>query len=88
MKEIQDRLFIIAPNYRQARIFLFNMDWMHRHFRIALRLQDILGHELNHWEVWWLDRMWPCDTTEDVEFMLEMKRQAKFRGADLHRWWT
>ncbi len=81
-------LFIIAPVYRQTQLFLFNMDWRHRYYRIAMRPQDILGHQLENWEVWWLDCMWPCDTHEDVEYMEYMKHLAKERGADLHRWWT
>lgn len=88
MRTNQARLFIVAPNYRQACIFLFNMDWRHRYYQIALRPRDILGHELSFWEVWWLDRMWPCDTHEEIEYMLYMKQLAKSRGADLHRWWT
>jgi hypothetical protein len=48
----------------------------------------LLGGRLESWEVWWLDRMWPCNTHEEVEHMEYMKRLAKQRGADLHRWWT
>lgn len=89
MKTVQKPLLIIAPNYRQAKIFMFNMDLRAQpYYQIALRPQDLLGRRLDTWEVWWLDRMWPCDTHEEIEFMLYMKRLAKSRGADLHRWWT
>jgi hypothetical protein len=81
-------LFVIAPNYRQSQIFLFNMDWKDRYYRVALQPQDIQGCYLDTWEVWWLDCMWPCSTHEEVEHMEYMKRLAKSRGADLHRWWT
>jgi hypothetical protein len=81
-------LFIIAPNYRQSQIFLFNMDWRHRYHKVALRFGDLYGMQLQLWEVWWLDGMWPCSTHEEIEYMEYTKSYAKFRGADLHRWWT
>lgn len=84
---------IICPVFRQAEIFCQDMGWpspqnVNSGIRVALRPEHIRGLRLDAWEVWWLDRMWPCRTREDVEKMLHMKMLARFYGADIHHWWT
>jgi hypothetical protein len=67
------------------------MGWEPSRVRIILQIEQLYGYRFDRdsrYEVWWLDRMWPCRTREDVKNMEDMKREAKFRGADLHRWWT
>lgn len=88
MREINVRQFIIAPNYRQARLFCFDMNWNPRYVTVATDIVHIQGYNLKEYEVWWLDRMWPCQTHEQVRWMELMKREARFRGADIHHWWT
>lgn len=82
------RRLIIAPLYRQAVLFVRGMDWNPMEVRVALNREHLLGLRLDDWEVWWLDRMWPCRTHEDVARMEEMKLYARMCGADLRRWWT
>lgn len=84
------RIMIIAPNYQQARMFAhYTLDLdLNSEFYVVLHPEHLLGARLEEYEVWWLDRMWPCSTHEDVEYMEYMKALAKARGADLHRWWT
>lgn len=83
---------IICPVFRQAVIFCQDMGWPHpeRHpdIRVAMKPMDLRGMRLDRWEVWWLDRLWPCRTHEDVEAMLNMKMLARMYGADIHHWWT
>jgi hypothetical protein len=79
---------IIAPTYRQALLFCQFEGWDVRYFDILTEPRHLLGRYFDEYEVWWLDGLWPCRTHEDVAYMEDMKRQAKFRGADLHRWWT
>lgn len=80
--------FIIAPYRHQAKLFIKERIFYPGECKIATALDDMKGYDLKTWEVWWLDRLWPCSTHEDVERMLEMKNYAKFRGADIHHWWT
>ncbi|WP_432124049.1 hypothetical protein [Streptomyces sp. C10-9-1] len=79
---------VIAPNLRQARVFILESDYNPRECRIATRVEDLRGLSLHAWETWFLQRMWPCSTHEDVRHMEEMMWHARARGADLRRWWT
>ncbi len=81
--------FIIAATTAQARMFIKERGFYPGECKIATRIEDLKGYKLDDgWQVWWLDRLWPCRTREDVERMLKLKAYAKFRGADLHHWWT
>lgn len=82
------RQLIVAPNFNQARLFCHQMNWAPRYVEVAVWPHHIIGRKLDEWEVWWLDRLWPCRTHEDVEHMLMMKRLLRERGADIHHWWT
>ena len=77
--------FIIATTTAQAMLFYKNMGWNPYAVPIALKREHLLGYDLYSYEVWWLDRMWPCRTHEDVE---ELMAYAKVRGADIRRWYT
>lgn len=84
---------IIAPVHRQARLFIEDSireyGWdPHDRPLIVTRAEQLHGLDLRFHEVWWLDRLWPCSTREDVERMEAMKNYAKARGAKLRRWWT
>jgi len=79
---------VIAPFYRQAVLFIGDSGWDPQTCKIVIREDQLLGLDLSTWEVWWLDRMWPCSTHEDVEHMERFKIMAKVRGASLRRWWT
>lgn len=80
--------FVIAPNVRQAQLFIRFSGYNPRECRIATRREDLLGYRLEHWETWFLQRMWPCRTHEDVRHMEEMMWLARACGADIRRWWT
>ncbi|MFF8831331.1 hypothetical protein [Streptomyces sp. NPDC015131] len=79
---------IIAPFVRQARLFIEDMGFYPPECRIAREPKDLRGYRLDTWEVWWLDRLWPCHTHEDVQAMVGMQQLARVCGADLRRWWT
>lgn len=83
---------VIAPFVRQAELFINDSirdyGWYRGDCRVITRLEQMRGYDFSTWEVWWLDRMWPCNTREDVEHMETMKMYAKMRGARLRRWWT
>ncbi|WP_075737528.1 hypothetical protein [Streptomyces acidiscabies] len=79
---------VIAPNVRQAQLFIRFSGYNPRECRIATRLQDLLGLRLEGWETWFLQRMWPVRTHEDVQHMEDMMWTARTRGADIRRWWT
>jgi hypothetical protein len=79
---------VIAPTERVARLFISNSGYDPRECRIATRTEHLLGYRLDHWETWFLQRMWPCRTHEDVRYMEEMLWRARTRGADIRRWWT
>ncbi|MEU9661911.1 hypothetical protein [Streptomyces chartreusis] len=80
--------FVIAPTVRQAQLFIQFSGYDPRECRIATRVQDLLGYRLVGWETWFLQRMWPCRTHEDVRHMEEMMWRARACGADIRRWWT
>lgn len=83
---------VIAPNQRQAQLFVedsrrdYGWEWWQ--VRIALRPEHLRGYDFRTWEVWWLDRMWPCRTHKEVENMEQMMLYARVRGAKIRRWWT
>jgi hypothetical protein len=79
---------IIAPIFRQARLFMDDMGFYPRECKVAREPMHLRGLRLDTWEVWWLDGLWPCRTHEDVNRMLEMKTLARVYGADIHHWWT
>jgi hypothetical protein len=79
---------IIAPFHRQAELFIKEMGFYPPECKVAREPVHLRGYRLDQWEVWWLDRMWPCRTHEDVEKMLHMKMLARMYGADIHHWWT
>ncbi len=85
------RRMVIAPYVNQADYFVRQMGWNPRdhELRYANRVEHLYGYDLRDWEVWWLDRMWPCRTHEDVKRMEEMWNRARYvcRG-DVRRWWT
>ena len=83
------KILVIAPTYAQTQLFAFLMGWdLNTEYYVALTPEHLMGIRLENYEVWWLDRQWPCSTHEEVEHMEYMKALAKSRGADLHRWWT
>ncbi|MFE0472568.1 hypothetical protein ACFW2V_13235 [Streptomyces sp. NPDC058947] len=82
------RRMIIAPTARVAELFIRHSGYNPRDCRIATRREHLQGCQLDTWETWFLQRMWPCRTHEDVECMEEMMAYARFRGADIRRWWT
>jgi hypothetical protein len=82
------RKFIIATTTAQAILFCKNMGWNPYAVPIALKREHLLGYDLYSYEVWWLDRMWPCRTHEDVKDVEELMAYAKIRGADIRRWYT
>lgn len=88
---------VIAATFRQAELFVREScrrhpeeDWAMYSVIVVTpdRPERMRGLDLSTYEVWWLDRMWPCRTREDVEMMEMMKRMALARGARLRRWWT
>lgn len=79
---------IVAPVWRQARLFAWDMGWHDDEWRFASEPRHLHGYRLDRWEVWWLDRMWPCRTHEDVERMETMMIVLRTRGADVRRWYT
>lgn len=85
------RRMVISPYVNQADLFVRRMGWNPRdhELRYASRVEHLRGYDLRGWEVWWLDRMWPCRTHEDVERMEELWVWARYvcRG-DVRRWWT
>lgn len=81
-------IFVIAPFYRQGLLFCKEMGWNPREVAIFIKEEHLLGRRFNGHEVWWLDRMWPCRTREDVWHMERMMRIARINGADIRRWWT
>ncbi|MEU1478899.1 hypothetical protein [Streptomyces sp. NPDC005760] len=80
--------FIIAPTVRQAALFIRQSGFGPSEYVIATGLAGMQGYRLDEWEVWFLQRLWPCNTHEDVQHMEEMMAFARFRGADIRRWWT
>lgn len=83
---------VIAPVRRQAELFIDDSrrdyGWERWQVRVATRPEHLRGYDFRYWEVWWLDRMWPCCTHRDVERMEEMMAYARSRGAKIRRWWT
>jgi hypothetical protein len=79
---------IIAPTVRVAQLFIRDSGYNPQECRIVTRREQLHGYTLSDWETWFLQRMWPCRTREDVERMEEMMAYARFRGADIRRWWT
>lgn len=83
---------VIAPNFRQAQLFVEesrrDYGWEPWEVKIAISEWQFRGLDLRNWEVWWLDRMWPCSTHEDVEHMERVMTYARVRGAKIRRWWT
>ncbi|MFB7285450.1 hypothetical protein [Actinacidiphila glaucinigra] len=79
---------VIAPQVRQAELFIRWSGYHPRECRIVTTPRDLLGLSLEGWETWFLQRMWPCRTHEDVQRMQEMMWRARARGADIRRWWT
>lgn len=80
--------FVIAPTVRQAQLFIQFSGYDPPECRIATSVKDLLGRRLDGWETWFLQRMWPCRTHEDVRHMEEMMWRARMCGADIRRWWT
>lgn len=88
---------VIAATFRQAELFVQESRRRYPEERWAMhgvivvtpdRPERMRGLDLSTYEVWWLDRHWPCRTREDVEMMEMIKRMALARGARLRRWWT
>ncbi|MFF8034907.1 hypothetical protein [Streptomyces sp. NPDC016626] len=79
---------VIAPFVRQAELFIHDSGYHPRECRIVTRREHLHGYDLRTWETWFLQRMWPCRTHEEVQHMEEMQAYARMRGADLRRWWT
>jgi hypothetical protein len=79
---------VIAPTVQQAQLFIRFSDYNPKECRIATRREHLHGCQLSSRETWFLQRMWPCRTHEDVQHMEEMMAYARFRGADIRRWWT
>lgn len=79
---------VIAPFYRQAQLFIKDSGFYPRECKVATKLEHLHGYDLRTWETWWLDRMWPCNTHEDIDRMVELKTYARMRGADVRHWWT
>lgn len=82
------RRMVIAPTVRVAQLFIRDSGYNPRECRIVTRQEQLLGCQLDDWEVWFLQRAWPCRTHEDVARMEDMMMYARFRGADIRRWWT
>ena len=82
------RRLIIAPFTRQAELFMRWSGYNPRECRVVTSKEHLHGYQLNTWEVWWLDRMWPCSTHEDVDRMNDLMAYARYCGADIRRWWT
>lgn len=82
------RRMVIAPLARQAQLFVRDSGFNPHKCQIVTKQEQLHGYDLSGWEVWFLQRMWPCRTHEDVQRMKEMMAYARFRGADIHRWWT
>lgn len=85
---VPPKRMIITPLHRQAVLFARDMGWARDEYRVALEPMHLRGYRLEHWEVWWLDRCWPCRTQRDVDRMEEMWWFARSRGADIRRWYT
>lgn len=79
---------VIAPTVRVARPFIKESGYNPSECHVATRLEDMQGCKLDTWEVWFLQRAWPCRTHKDLNRMKEMMAYARFRGADIRRWWT
>jgi hypothetical protein len=79
---------VIAPQYKQALLFIKESGWDPNYVRIVTQPEQLYGLRLEHWEVWWLDRLWPCRTHEDVQHMEFFMHLARSCGADIRRWWT
>jgi hypothetical protein len=84
----QQLKLIIAPVWRQARLFADDRGWPDDLWRYAGDRLHLHGYRLDRWEVWWLDGLWPCRTHRDVQRMNEMMAYARARGADIRRWYT
>lgn len=79
---------IIAPTQRQAQLFIKDMGFYPPECKVAREPMHLRGMRLETWEVWWLDRLWPCRTHEDVTKMEYMMALARAYGADIRRWYT
>lgn len=80
---------IIAPTQRQAQLFIRDMRFYPPECKVAREPIHLRTRgRLETWEVWWLDRLWPCRTHEDVAKMEEMMALARLCGADIRRWYT
>lgn len=82
------RRMVIAPAVQVARLFIRESGYNPSECRIATKLDHLQGVRLDQWEVWFLQRAWPCRTHRDVECMEEMMAYARYAGADIRRWWT
>lgn len=82
------RRMVIAPTVQVARLFIRNSGYNPRECRIVTRFEHMQGCKLDDGEIWFLQRAWPCCTHADVARMEEMMAYARFRGADIRRWWT
>lgn len=87
---MSDTRYVIAPSYRQAMLFIRDMGWTLPAdvIKLIMEPRHMMGLNLYGREVWWLDRLWPCRTHEDVANMEEMMFMARARGADIRRWYT
>lgn len=85
---MNDKKIIIAPFYKQGVLFGLLMGWRRWDVTIITKEEQLLGRRFNGREVWWLDRLWPCRTHEDVWRMERMMQIARVNGADLRRWYT
>lgn len=88
MRSAPVRRMVIAPTVQVARLFIRESGYDPRECRIVTRFEHMQGCKLDDWEVWFLQRAWPCCTHADVAHMEEMMAYARFRGADVRRWWT
>lgn len=82
------RRAVISPTVRVAQLFIERSGYSPRECRIVTSREQLHGYQLDAYETWFLQGMWPCRTREDVEHMEEMMTYARFRGADIRRWWT
>lgn len=85
---METRRMVIAPTVRVAERFIGFSGYNPRECRIVTRREHLHGYQLDSYETWFIQGMWPCHTHEDVERMEEMIMYARFRGADIRRWWT
>ncbi len=85
---MQQTRVVIAPFVRQAELFIRWSGFNPRECQVVTDLEGLRGRQFKGAEVWWLDRMWPCSTHEDVDRMNQLMTYARYCGADIRRWWT